>query len=86
MFVTCGRSSHQHPSSILAQDNIIPIPPLKLTTASLLGGRRTFARYFVDVEVDQYTDFGRLTLSAESKAAYPEDEAFGAQWISEYYG
>ena len=37
--------------------------------------------YFVDVEMDEATGFGRLLPSKELRDAYPDDDQFGASWI-----
>ncbi len=69
------------PTSDVAQENINPIPPSQAFLPALMKSRSSFSRYFVDVEMDDATNLGRLVPSKELQDAYPEDERFGASWI-----
>lgn len=40
-----------------------------------------FRRYFVDMERDSTTSLTRLKVSQELLEAYPDDDAYAAEWI-----
>ncbi|KAF7793363.1 hypothetical protein EIP86_004475 [Pleurotus ostreatoroseus] len=65
----------------VAQENINPIPPSQAFLPTLMRSRSSFSRYFVDVEIDEATNLGRLIPSKELQDTYPEDDRFGASWI-----
>ena len=69
------------PCADVAQESVNPIAPSKAFLPALLKARSTFSRYFVDVEIDEATELGRLVPSEELKDTYPEDDSFAASWI-----
>ena len=77
----CNVVSDQPIHTDVAQENINPMPPSKVFLPALLNARSSFGRYFVDVEIDDATELGRLTPSKELCDAFPEDDRYGASWI-----
>ncbi|TCD62407.1 hypothetical protein EIP91_006935 [Steccherinum ochraceum] len=65
----------------VAQDNIVPISLDVDKIRSLFMARKSFGRYFTGFE--RAPNKGRLTLTHEMKVAYPDDDAYGAEWLAD---
>ena len=63
----------------VAQENITPVSTHKWK--DLFKCHPLFSRYFVDLEQNETSCLSRLLVSKELQSAYPEDEAYGHDWI-----
>ncbi|CAL1695039.1 unnamed protein product [Somion occarium] len=70
-------------SRYVAQENIIPVVPSEADLRRLYLSRSAFGRNFTGLADDGLAHPGRLSMSDEMRAVYPDDDDFGRKWVQE---
>ncbi|TCD62405.1 hypothetical protein EIP91_006933 [Steccherinum ochraceum] len=63
-------------------EHIVPICPTPQLIRALYKEYASFGRFFTGVDLNSERKKGRLLLSKELQVHYPDDDDFGAKWVS----